>query len=90
MAPATVSFAAGQAAFTLTLIILFNLLAPAGWQIGLVRIEDIALGGAVSLLVGLMLWPRGAGVALGRALSAAYADSVSYLTAAVAYGVGAV
>ena len=44
----------------------------------------------MSLLVGLMLWPRGAGVALGRALSAAYADSVSYLSAAVAYGVGAV
>jgi hypothetical protein len=88
LAPATVSFAAGQAAFTLTLTILFNLLAPAGWQLGLVRIEDIALGGAVSLLVGLMLWPRGAGVALGRALSAAYTDSLSYLTSAVAYGVG--
>ncbi|HXD67274.1 MAG TPA: FUSC family protein [Solirubrobacteraceae bacterium] len=87
LAPATVSFAAGQAAFTLTLVILYNLLAPAGWQIGLVRVEDIALGGAVSLLVGLMLWPRGAGVALGRALSAAYADSVSYLAGAVAYGV---
>jgi hypothetical protein len=88
LAPATVSFAAGQAAFTLTLMILFNLIVPAGWQIGLVRIEDIALGGGVSLLVGLMLWPRGAGVALGRALSAAYVDSVSYLTSAVAYGLG--
>ena len=88
LAPATVSFEAGQAAFTLTLMILFNLIAPAGWQIGLVRIEDIALGGGVSLLVGLMLWPRGAGVALGRALSAAYTDSVSYLTSAVAYGLG--
>ena len=88
LAPATVSFAAGQAAFTLTLTILFNLLAPAGWQLGLVRIEDIALGGAVSLLVGLMLWPRGAGVALGRALSSAYTDSMSYLTSAVAYGLG--
>ncbi len=88
LAPATVSFAAGQAAFTLTLMILFNLIAPAGWQIGLVRIEDIALGGAVSFLVGLMLWPRGAGVALGRALSAAYTDSVGYLASAVAYGLG--
>ncbi len=88
LAPATVSFAAGQAAFTLTLMILFNLIVPAGWQIGLVRIEDIALGGGVSLLVGLMLWPRGAGIALGRALSAAYVDSVTYLTSAVAYGLG--
>jgi hypothetical protein len=88
LAPATVSFAAGQAAFTVTLMILFNLIAPAGWQIGLVRIEDILLGGGVSLVVGLMLWPRGAGAALGRALSAAYTDSVSYLTGAIAYGLG--
>ena len=35
LAPAAVSFAAGQAAFTLTLLILFNILAPDGWQIGL-------------------------------------------------------
>jgi fusaric acid resistance family protein len=88
LAPAAVSFAAGQAAFTLTLLILFNLLAPAGWRIGLVRIEDIALGGAVSLAVGLMLWPRGAAAALGRALSAAYVDSARYLAGAVAYGTG--
>jgi hypothetical protein len=66
LAPATVSFAAGQAAFTLTLLILFNILAPAGWKIGLVRVEDIALGGGVSLVVGLLFWPRGAAAAFGR------------------------
>ena len=88
LAPATISFAAGQAAFTLTLLILYNLLAPAGWKVGLVRVEDVALGGAVSLAVGLMLWPRGAAAALGRALSAAYVDSAGYLAAAVAYGMG--
>ena len=37
-----ISFAAGQAAFTLTLLILFNILQPAGWRLGLVRIEDVA------------------------------------------------
>ncbi|MGI8715703.1 MAG: FUSC family protein, partial [Solirubrobacteraceae bacterium] len=88
LAPATVSFAAGQAAFTLTLLILFNILAPAGWRIGLVRVEDIALGTAVSLAVGLMFWPRGAASALGKALSEAYGDSARYLASAVAYGVG--
>ena len=88
LAPATISFAAGQAAFTLTLLILFNILAPAGWKIGLVRVEDIALGGAVSLAVGLLFWPRGAAAALGRALSQAYVDSARYLADAVAYGVG--
>jgi uncharacterized membrane protein YccC len=86
LAPAAVSFAAGQAAFTLTLLILFNLIQPEGWQIGLVRIEDVALGGAVSLLVGLLFWPRGAGSALGHALSEAYEESASYLAAAVAFG----
>jgi hypothetical protein len=86
LAPAAISFAAGQAAFTVTLLILFNILAPEGWQIGLVRIEDVALGGAVSLAVGVLLWPRGAGGALGRALSEAYRDSVEYLAAAVRFG----
>jgi hypothetical protein len=88
LAPATVSFAAGQAAFTLTLLILFNIIAPAGWKIGLVRVEDVAIGGAVSLAVGLLFWPRGAGAALGRALARAYADSARYLADTVAFGVG--
>jgi uncharacterized membrane protein YccC len=88
LAPATVSFAAGQAAFTVTLLILYNILAPAGWQIGLTRVEDIAIGSAVSLAVGVLFWPRGAGAALGKALSEAYADSARYLAGAVAYGLG--
>jgi uncharacterized membrane protein YccC len=61
VAPAVISFAAGQAAFTLTLVILFNIIDPSGWRIGLLRIEDIALGCVVSLVVGLLFWPRGAG-----------------------------
>jgi hypothetical protein len=88
LAPPNVSFAAGQAAFTLTLLILFNILAPEGWQIGLVRIEDVALGGAVSVAVGLLFWPRGAGGALGSALATAYRDSADYLAGAVRFGVG--
>ena len=88
LAPATISFAAGQAAFTVTLFILFNILAPEGWQIGLVRIEDVALGSAVSLAVGLLFWPRGAGAALGKALAEAYADSAEYLASAARFGVG--
>jgi uncharacterized membrane protein YccC len=87
LAPAAISFAAGQAAFTLTLLILFNILVPAGWRIGLVRIEDVAIGSAVSLAVGLLFWPRGAAAALGRSLAGAYADSARYLADAVAYGV---
>ena len=88
LAPATISFAAGQAAFTIALFVLFNILAPEGWQIGLVRIEDVAIGSAVSLAVGLLFWPRGAGAALGEALAEAYADSASYLAATVRFGLG--
>ena len=87
LAPAAISFAAGQAGFTLTLLILFNLIAPEGWRIGLVRVEDVAIGGAVSLAVGLLFWPRGAAALFGRALADAYAASVRYLASAVTYGV---
>src|SRR5216683_2440145 len=85
-APAAISFAAGQAAFTLTLVILFNLIQPAGWRVGLLRLEDIALGCAVSVVVGLLFWPRGASSALRQALSDAYTDSAAYLVSAVEFG----
>jgi uncharacterized membrane protein YccC len=88
LAPAAIGFGTGQAAFTLVVIIIFDILQPAGWSLGLVRIEDVALGGVVSLVVGLFLWPRGAASALGRALAQAYEDAAAYLAGAVAYGVG--
>jgi uncharacterized membrane protein YccC len=88
VAPALISFAAGQAAFTVTLLILFNIIQPAGWELGLIRVEDIAIGVGISLLVGLLLWPRGAREELRTALAAAYTDSSSYLHAAVAYAAG--
>jgi uncharacterized membrane protein YccC len=86
VAPAAISFAAGQAAFTLVLLILFNIIQPAGWRVGLLRIEDIALGCGVSLVVGLLFWPRGAAAAMRQALAEAYVDSASYLTRAVEFG----
>ncbi|MBL1083753.1 FUSC family protein [Streptomyces actinomycinicus] len=85
--PAAISFAAGQAAFTLTLVILFNIAQPAGLSVILFRIEDIALGCAVSLAVGLLFWPRGASSAVVRAMAEAYADSARYLRSAVDYAV---
>ena len=82
-APAVISFAAGQAGFTVMVIILFNILVPAGWRVGLLRLEDVALGCAVSVGVGLLLWPRGAAAAFGRALCDAYRAGSAYLLAAV-------
>jgi len=85
IAPAAISFAAGQAAFTVALVILFNIGQDPDWHIVLLRIQDIALGCAVSVLVGLFFWPRGAGAAVDRALSAAYDASARYLADAVEY-----
>jgi uncharacterized membrane protein YccC len=86
VAPAVISFAGGQAAFTLTLVILFNIIQPTGWRIGLVRIEDIAIGIGVSLVVGILFWPRGAAPALRQALAEAYADGAGYLASTVRSG----
>ncbi len=85
-APAAISFAAGQAGFTLALVILWNILQPVGWKVGLYRIEDIAIGCAVSVGVGLFLWPRGAASALGTTLRDAYQMSAAFLAAAVIHG----
>ena len=77
-APKAVSFLAGQAAFSLLVLILFNLLDPIGWRIGLVRVEDVAIGCAVSLVVGALLWPRGAAAVLRGAVRASYEASTAY------------
>jgi uncharacterized membrane protein YccC len=86
VAPAVISFAGGQAAFTLTVVILFSILQPTGWRVGLVRIEDVALGVGVSLVVGVLFWPRGAAPALRQALAEAYADGAGYLASTVRSG----
>jgi len=79
----TISFAAGQAAFTVVVLVLFNLLDPVGWMVGLVRVEDVAAGAAVSLLVGVLIWPRGASAVLRKALGAAYVSAAGYLDATI-------
>jgi hypothetical protein len=81
-APRAISFAAGQAAFTVVLFVLFNLIQPTGWRVGLVRIEDVAIGFAVSLGVGLLFWPRGAAGLLRENLAVAYQRSADFVVAA--------
>ena len=81
-APRAISFAAGQAAFTVVLFVLFNIIQPVGWRVGVVRIEDIAIGFAISLGVGLLFWPRGAAALLRRDLAAAYERGVEFVVAA--------
>ena len=80
-APRAISFAAGQAGFTVVLFVLFNIIQPVGWRVGLIRVEDVAIGFAISLGVGLLFWPRGAGALLREDLAAAYARGVDYVVA---------
>jgi uncharacterized membrane protein YccC len=87
-APGTSPFAVGQAAFTVTVAILFNLLAPVGWKVGVLRIEDVALGCAVSIVVGLFFWPRGVASVVGDDLADAFRSGASYLTQAVDWASG--
>jgi len=78
-AATTIGFMLSQAAFTINLIVVFNLISPAGWQVGLVRIEDLLVGALISLLVGLLLWPQGARRELVRGLGSVYRGLVAYL-----------
>ncbi|MEX2256912.1 MAG: FUSC family protein [Acidimicrobiia bacterium] len=82
-APSAISFVVGQAAFTVTIVLLFDVIEPEGWQTGVVRVEDIALGAVVSLVVGLLLWPRGAVGLLRRVLGAQLRADARYLDAAM-------
>ncbi len=82
-APGTTPFLVGQAAFTVTIVVLFNLLAPVGAAIGLLRIEDVAIGCAVSLAVGVLLWPRGVSSVVGDDLADAFRSGAAFLTQAV-------
>jgi uncharacterized membrane protein YccC len=87
-APGTLPFAFGQAAFTVVVVVLFNLLVPAGWRVGLLRIEDVAIGCLVSLVVGVLFWPRGAAGVVGDDLADAFRRGAAYLTQAVDWALG--
>ena len=87
-APGALPFTVGQAAFTVVVLVLFNLLAPAGWRVGLLRIEDVAIGCLVSLVVGVLFWPRGAASVVGDDLADAFRRGAAYLTQAVDWALG--
>jgi uncharacterized membrane protein YccC len=82
-APGTLPFAFGQAAFTVTVVVLFNLLDPVGWKIGELRILDVAIGCGVSLAVGVLFWPRGTAPVVGNDLADAFRAGAAYLREAI-------
>jgi Fusaric acid resistance protein-like len=54
-AASAMGFIAGQAAFTVFAVTMFCILIPQARQTGILRLADIAMGGAVSLVVGSLL-----------------------------------
>jgi uncharacterized membrane protein YccC len=87
-APGTAPFAVGQAAFTVTVSVLYNILVPVGWRVGVLRVEDVAIGAAVSAVVGVLFWPRGATAVVADDLADAFHDGGVYLVQATAWAVG--
>jgi uncharacterized membrane protein YccC len=87
--PGTTPFAIGQAAFTVMVAVLFNLLVPVGWKVGVVRIEDVAIGCAVSVVIGTLFWPRGVAGVVGDDLADSFRAGASYLTQAMQWASGA-
>jgi uncharacterized membrane protein YccC len=81
--PEVGSFVAGQAAFTMMVLINFNLIVPTGWQVGLIRVEDVVVGAMVGIVVSVLLWPRGATAAVSKAIEEARAVGAKFLKAAV-------
>jgi hypothetical protein len=81
--PEIASFTAGQAAFTMMVLIFFNLIVPTGWSVGLIRVEDVVVGALVGMMVSLLMWPRGATASAEAAVESARSVFAKYLEAAV-------
>lgn len=81
--PEVASFIAGQAAFTMMVLINFNLIVPTGWRVGLIRVEDVVVGALVGIVVSVLLWPRGAKASVAKALDDARWAGSKFLRAAV-------
>jgi uncharacterized membrane protein YccC len=87
-APGTAPFAVGQAAFTVMISVLYNIIVPVGWKVGEIRVEDVAIGAGVSALAGVLFWPRGATSVVRDDLADALHRGGVYLVQATAWALG--
>jgi uncharacterized membrane protein YccC len=81
--PGAVNFVVGQASFTVFVVVLFNILVPDGWRTGLVRVQDVAIGAGIAVLVGALLWPRGARGVARRAFAELLRTCADHLALAI-------
>jgi uncharacterized membrane protein YccC len=78
------NYIVGQAAFSSLVIIGFGILSyPPHLVTGVIRIVDVLLGAGVALVVGLLMWPRGAVGHLRSELAGALRAGADYLGTAI-------
>lgn len=86
--PTAIHAIVGQAMFTVTVVVLFTIVEPDGWRTGLIRVEDILIGSATAAVVGLALWPRGAGGQLRTSIAAVYQAGADHVVRATRFALG--
>lgn len=79
--PGTMSVAVGQAAFSFVVIVLFSIITPSGLDLAKARWFDVALGLLISLLVSLLMWPRGVVETLLKRMTEAMTAATDYYVA---------
>lgn len=80
-ATGAVSYPSGQVAFSAMVLVALGILQwPPKVQDGITRVEDIALGAGVALLVGFLFWPRGAAGYLRERIADSIRAAGAYLS----------
>ena len=75
--------AAGQAAFTVVVALLFAQVDPVSWRLAEVRLEDVFVSGLVCILIGVAVWPREGRRELVRAAGASLRAGAAEIVAVV-------
>jgi len=86
--PGTLSYAIGQAGFSFVVIVMFSIMAPARLDTATARLIDVALGLGISLLVSLLMWPRGVAQTLYARLAQAIQQTCDFYVASVDWMAG--
>ena len=86
--PGTLSFAVGQAGFSFVVIAMFSILSPVRLDTAEARLIDVVLGLAISLVVSLLMWPRGVVETLYTRLREAMQAACDYYVASADWMAG--
>lgn len=80
--PGAISLTVGQGSFTVFVIIFYAIIAGPDITTGEVRVLDVGIGLAISLLVSALMWPRGVVTRVNSTLVESVQASSDYLVAA--------